>query len=309
MGRENMRVVADVTELIGRTPVLKLGRIVPEGAGEVYLKLEYVNPGGSIKDRIAANMIKEAEAQGKLGPGSVIVEPTSGNTGIGLAMVAASRGYRLLLVMPETMSVERRKLMAAYGAEFVLTPGSEGMKGAINKALELCKKDKNYFMPQQFENPANPEIHRKTTALEIFEQMEGKVDAVVAGVGTGGTITGIGEVLKKKIAGLEIIAVEPETSAILSGKRPGPHKIQGIGAGFVPEVLNTNIIDRIISVADNDALLTTRRLAREEGVLVGISSGAATFAALEVARQLGLGTRVLAMAPDTGERYLSSDIF
>ncbi|HHX50622.1 MAG TPA: cysteine synthase A, partial [Clostridia bacterium] len=240
-----MRVAADVTELIGRTPVLKLGRIVPEGAGEVYLKLEYVNPGGSIKDRIAANMIKEAEAQGKLGPGSVIVEPTSGNTGIGLAMVAASRGYRLLLVMPETMSVERRKLMAAYGAEFVLTPGSEGMKGAINKALELCKKDKNYFMPQQFENPANPEIHRKTTALEIFEQMEGKVDAVVAGVGTGGTITGIGEVLKKKVAGLEIIAVEPEASAILSGKRPGSHKIQGIGAGFVPEVLNTNIIDRI----------------------------------------------------------------
>jgi cysteine synthase A len=304
-----MRVAADVTQLIGRTPVLKLGRIVPEGAGQVYLKLEFTNPGGSIKDRIAASMIREAEAQGKLGPGSVIVEPTSGNTGIGLAMVAASRGYRLLLVMPETMSVERRKLMAAYGAEIVLTPGSEGMQGAINKALELCRKNKNYFMAQQFENPANPKIHRETTALEIYEQMEGKLNALVVGVGTGGTITGIGEVLKNRIAGLEVIAVEPEASAVLSGKAPGPHKIQGIGAGFIPKVLNTGIIDRIIPVTDVDALATSRRLAREEGVLVGISSGAAAFAALEVARQLGSGTKVLAIAPDTGERYLSADVF
>ncbi|MDN5326260.1 MAG: cysteine synthase [Moorella sp. (in: firmicutes)] len=303
-----MQVARDVTQLIGQTPILRLNRLVEDGM-EVYLKIESFNPGGSVKDRIALSMISAAEADGRLKPGDTIVEPTSGNTGIGLAMVAAVRGYRLILVMPETMSIERRKLMAAYGAEFVLTPGNLGMKGAVEKATELVRENPGYFMPQQFENPANPAIHRQTTAREILEQMDGKVDAFVAGVGTGGTLTGVGEVLKKEIPGVRIVAVEPAASPVLSGGQPGPHKIQGIGAGFVPPVLRREVIDEIITVTNEDAMETARRLAREEGLLVGISSGAAAFAALQVARRLGQGKRVVAIAPDTGERYLSTELF
>ncbi|OIQ61251.1 cysteine synthase [Moorella thermoacetica] len=303
-----MQVARDVTQLIGQTPILRLNRLVEDGM-EVYLKIESFNPGGSVKDRIALSMISAAEADGRLKPGDTIVEPTSGNTGIGLAMVAAVRGYRLILVMPETMSIERRKLLAAYGAEFVLTPGNLGMKGAVDKANELVRENPGYFMPQQFENPANPAIHRQTTAREILEQMEGKVDAFVAGVGTGGTLTGVGEVLKKEIPGVRIVAVEPAASPVLSGGQPGPHKIQGIGAGFVPPVLRREVIDEIITVTNEDAIETARRLAREEGLLVGISSGAAAFAALQVARRLGQGKRVVAIAPDTGERYLSTELF
>ena len=303
-----MQVARDVTQLIGQTPILRLNRLPDKGL-EVYLKVEFFNPGGSVKDRIALSMIAAAEADGRLQPGATIVEPTSGNTGIGLAMVAAVRGYRLLLVMPETMSIERRKLMAAYGAEFVLTPGNLGMKGAVDKARELVRENPGYFMPQQFENPANPAIHRQTTAREILEQMEGRVDAFIAGVGTGGTLTGVGEVLKKEIPGVKVIAVEPAASPVLSGGRPGPHKIQGIGAGFVPAVLRRDLVDEVMTVTNEDALETARRLAREEGLLVGISSGAAAFAALQVARHLGSGKRVLAIAPDTGERYLSTELF
>lgn len=303
-----MHVARDVTQLIGRTPILRLNRLPDKGL-EVYLKVEFFNPGGSVKDRIALSMIAAAEADGSLQPGATIVEPTSGNTGIGLAMVAAVRGYRLILVMPETMSIERRKLMAAYGAEFVLTPGNLGMKGAVDKATELVHENPGYFMPQQFENPANPAIHRQATAREILEQMEGKVDAFIAGVGTGGTLTGVGEVLKAEVPGVKVIAVEPAASPVLSGSRPGPHKIQGIGAGFIPAVLRRELIDEVIAVTNEDALETTRRLAREEGLLVGISSGAAAYAALEVARHLGSGKRVLAIAPDTGERYLSTELF
>ncbi len=303
-----MQVARDVSQLIGQTPILRLNRLVEDGM-EVYLKIESFNPGGSVKDRIALSMISAAEADGRLKPGDTIVEPTSGNTGIGLAMVAAVRGYRLILVMPETMSIERRKLMAAYGAEFVLTPGNLGMKGAVEKATELVRENPGYFMPQQFENPANPAIHRQTTAREILEQMDGKVDAFVAGVGTGGTLTGVGEVLKKEIPGVRIVAVEPAASPVLSGGQPGPHKIQGIGAGFVPPVLRREVIDEIITVTNEDAMETARRLAREEGLLVGISSGAAAFAALQVARRLGQGKRVVAIAPDTGERYLSTELF
>lgn len=303
-----MKVARDVTQLIGQTPILRLNRLVDDGM-EVYLKIEFFNPGGSVKDRIALSMITAAEADGRLKPGDTIVEPTSGNTGIGLAMVAAVRGYRLILVMPETMSIERRKLLAAYGAEFVLTPGNLGMKGAVDKANELVRENPGYYMPQQFENPANPDIHRRTTAREILEQMNGKIDAFVAGVGTGGTLTGVGEVLKKEIPGVRIVAVEPAASPVLSGGQPGPHKIQGIGAGFVPPVFSREVVDEIITVTNEDALETARRLAREEGLLVGISSGAAAFAALQVARHLGRGKRVLAIAPDTGERYLSTELF
>ncbi|WP_338826680.1 cysteine synthase A [Neomoorella thermoacetica] len=303
-----MKIARDVTQLIGQTPILRLNRLVEDGM-EVYLKIEFFNPGGSVKDRIALSMITAAEADGRLKPGDTIVEPTSGNTGIGLAMVAAVRGYRLILVMPETMSIERRKLLAAYGAEFVLTPGNLGMKGAVDKANELVRENPGYFMPQQFENPANPAIHRQTTAREILEQMDSKVDAFVAGVGTGGTLTGVGEVLKKEIPGVRIVAVEPAASPVLSGGQPGPHKIQGIGAGFVPPVLRREVVDEIITVTNEDAMETARRLAREEGLLVGISSGAAAFAALQVARRLGQGKRVVAIAPDTGERYLSTELF
>lgn len=303
-----MRIAQDITGLIGRTPVVKLQRLAENGA-DVYVKLEYFNPGASVKDRIALSMVEAAEAEGRLKPGSTIVEPTSGNTGIGLAMIAAVRGYRLILVMPETMSIERRKLLAAYGAEFILTPGHLGMKGAVEKAQELVRENPDYFMPQQFENPANPDIHRRTTAREILEQMGKELDAFVAGVGTGGTITGVGEVLKKEISGIKIIAVEPAASPVLSGGRPGLHKIQGIGAGFIPPVLRTELLDEIFTVTNEDAILTARNLARKEGLLVGISSGAAVYAALEVARALGRGKKVLAIAPDTGERYLSTELF
>ncbi|KYH32330.1 cysteine synthase A [Neomoorella mulderi] len=303
-----MQVATDITQLIGRTPVVRLNRLTENGAA-VYVKLEYFNPGASVKDRIALSMIEAAEAEGKLKPGATIVEPTSGNTGIGLAMVAAVRGYRLILVMPETMSIERRKLLAAYGAEFLLTPGHLGMKGAVDKALELIRENPDYFMPQQFENPANPDVHRRTTAREILEQMDKDLDAFVAGVGTGGTITGVGEVLKQEIPGVKIIAVEPAASPVLSGGQPGPHKIQGIGAGFVPQVFRREVIDEIITVSNEDALITARHLAREEGLLVGISAGAAVYAALQVARRLGSGKKVLAIAPDTGERYLSTELF
>ncbi|GFN23183.1 cysteine synthase A [Thermanaeromonas sp. C210] len=303
-----MRVAENITELIGQTPVVKLNRLAGEGA-EVWVKLEFFNPGSSVKDRIALSMIRQAEEEGRLKPGDTIVEPTSGNTGIGLAMVAASRGYRLILVMPETMSIERRKLLAAFGAEFILTPGTEGMRGAVEKAQELVQENPQFFMPQQFDNPANPAIHRETTAREILEQMGRRLDAFVAGVGTGGTITGVGEVLKKELPRVQVVAVEPAASPVLSGGQPGPHKIQGIGAGFVPKVFNRGVVDEIITVGNEEAMETSRRLAREEGILVGISSGAAVYAALQVARRLGKGRRVLAIAPDTGERYLSTELF
>ncbi|MBE3581206.1 MAG: cysteine synthase A [Thermoanaerobacteraceae bacterium] len=303
-----MRVAENITELIGQTPVVKLNRLAGEGA-EVWVKLEFFNPGSSVKDRIALSMIRQAEEEGRLKPGDTIVEPTSGNTGIGLAMVAASRGYRIILVMPETMSIERRKLLAAFGAEFILTPGTEGMRGAVEKAQELVQENPQFFMPQQFDNPANPAIHRETTAREILEQMGRRLDAFVAGVGTGGTITGVGEVLKKELPRVQVVAVEPAASPVLSGGQPGPHKIQGIGAGFVPKVFNRGVVDEIITVGNEEAMETSRRLAREEGILVGISSGAAVYAALQVARRLGKGRRVLAIAPDTGERYLSTELF
>lgn len=285
--------------------MVKLKKLVDEGCAEVLVKLESFNPGGSVKDRIAYAMILDAEEKGLLKPGGTIIEPTSGNTGIGLAMVAAARGYRLILVMPDTMSIERRSLLAAYGAELVLTPGAQGMSGAIAKSDEILKENPDYFRPQQFENPANPEIHRKTTALEVLEQTDERIDAFVAGVGTGGTLTGVGEVLKERIKDVKVVAVEPANSPVLSGGKPSPHRIQGIGAGFVPDVLSTSIIDEIIQVKDEDALEYARLLAQREGIFVGISSGAAAFAALKVAREFGPGKRVVAVLPDTGERYLS----
>jgi cysteine synthase A len=297
----------DVTSLIGRTPVVRLRRIPGPGSAEILVKLESFNPAGSVKDRIALSMIEAAEREGRLRPGSTIVEPTSGNTGVGLAMVAAARGYRLILTMPETMSIERRRLLQAFGATLVLTPGAEGMPGAIRKAQEIAKEQEDCFMPQQFENPANPEIHRTATAQEILEQTGRRLDALVSGVGTGGTVTGVGEVLKKEIAEIRVIAVEPADSPVLSGGNPGPHRIQGIGAGFVPSVLNAASYDRVIPVKSDDAFAMASRLAREEGILAGISSGAATVAAVQVAGELGEGKRVLAILPDTGERYLSVD--
>ncbi len=304
-----MEVFADVTRLIGSTPIVRLNRLPGKKDAEVLVKLESFNPGGSIKDRIALNMVLAAEKQNIINKDTVIVEPTSGNTGIGLAMVAAARGYKLLLVMPDTMSEERRKLMKAYGAEFLLTPGEYGMKGAVDKALELVKQNPNYFMPQQFKNLANPEAHSRFTASEILAQLGTKVDAFVAGVGTGGTITGVGRVLKEAVPGIQVIAVEPDGSPVLSEGRAGAHGIQGIGAGFVPDVLDRRIIDRIIRVADHDARETARGMAFKEGLLVGISSGAAAWAALQVAKELGAGKRVLTIAPDTGERYLSMNLY
>ena len=302
-----MRVANSITDLIGQTPIVKLNRIADEGHAEVYLKLEFMNPGSSVKDRIALSMIEAAEEKGELKPGDTFVEPTSGNTGIGLAMVAAAKGYQAVLVMPDTMSMERRNLLKAYGAKLVLTPGSEGMGGAIRKSEELAKEH-GYFMPQQFKNEANPEVHRRTTGQEIVEQMD-QLDGFVAGIGTGGTITGAGEVLKKHFPSVKLYAVEPTDSPILSGGKPGPHKIQGIGAGFVPAVLNTDVYDEVIQVQNEQAFEWARKAAREEGILGGISSGAAIFAALEVAKKLGKGKKVLAVIPSNGERYLSTPLF
>ena len=307
-----MKINQKISELIGKTPLLELGNIEKELGLEAKLvvKLEYFNPAGSVKDRIAKGMIDDAEAAGKLKPGSVIIEPTSGNTGIGLASVAAARGYRLIITMPETMSIERRKLMKAYGAELVLTDGAKGMKGAIAKAEELAKEIENSFIPSQFTNPANPAVHEKTTGVEIWDDTDGTVDIFVAGVGTGGTISGTGKYLKSKKADLKVVAVEPKDSPVLSEGKAGPHKIQGIGAGFVPDTLNTKIYDEIIPVANEDAFDTGRLIAKKEGVLVGISSGAALWAAIKLAkRPENKGKTIVALLPDTGERYLSTAMF
>lgn len=303
-----VRVANSVYDLIGNTPVVKLNRLVDEDSAEVYVKLEYMNPGSSVKDRIALAMIEDAEEKGLLKEGDTLIEPTSGNTGIGLAMVAAAKGIKAILVMPDTMSSERRNLLRAYGAELVLTPGAEGMKGAIKKAEELAEEH-GYFMPQQFNNPANAEVHRRTTGKEIAEQFGDGLDAFIAGIGTGGTITGAGEVLKEKNPSIKIFAVEPTDSPVLSGGKPGPHKIQGIGAGFVPEILNTEIYNEIITVKNEEAFEFARKAAREEGILGGISSGAAICAALQVAKKLGKGKKVLAVLPSNGERYLSTPLY
>lgn len=303
-----MRVAQSVSELIGKTPIVKLNRIVESDSADIYLKLEFMNPGSSVKDRIALAMIEDAEKKGLLKEGDTIIEPTSGNTGIGLAMVAAAKGYNAILVMPETMSIERRNLLRAYGAELVLTPGPEGMGGAIRKATELAKEH-GYFIPQQFQNQSNPQIHRLTTGPEIVEQMGDQLDAFIAGIGTGGTITGAGEVLKEAYEGIKIYAVEPADSPVLSGGKPGPHKIQGIGAGFVPETLDVEVYDEIIQVKTEQAFEYARRVAKEEGILVGISSGAVIYAATEIAKKLGKGKKVLVIIPSNGERYLSTPLY
>jgi len=305
-----MKIADDITKLVGNTPLVRLNRIASGLGATVAVKLESFNPASSVKDRIGVAMIDAAEKAGLVKPGTVVIEPTSGNTGVALAFVCASRGYRLILTMPDTMSLERRSLLAALGAELVLTPGAEGMNGAIGKAEQLVKSTPNAFMPQQFKNPANPEAHRKTTAEEIWADTDGKVDAVVAGVGTGGTITGIAEALKPRRPGLRIVAVEPAESPVLSGGKPGPHKIQGIGAGFVPEVFRRDLVDEIVRVSSADAFATAKRLAREEGILGGISSGAAAWAALREAGKPGMeGRLVVAILPDTGERYLTTGLF
>ncbi len=305
-----MKIANNVIDLIGNTPLVRLNRIAAGAKAEIAAKLEFFNPAHSVKDRIGAAMILAAEKEGRIKPDTVILEPTSGNTGIALAMVCAARGYKCVLTMPDTMSKERRILLRAYGAELVLTPGSEGMDGAIRRAEEMAAKDKKYYIPQQFTNPANPEVHRKTTAEEIWSDTDGAVDFLVAGVGTGGTITGVGEVIKNRKPSFKVVAVEPDASPVLSGGKKGAHKIQGIGAGFIPDVLNTSIYDEIIRVKDELAILTARRMAREEGLLVGISSGAATWAALQVAqREENEGKLIVVIIPSFGERYLSTPLF
>ncbi len=299
------RAYGQVTELIGRTPLVRLGHLAQEGSATMYAKAEHLNPGGSVKDRICLNMIEAAEREGRLKPGSTLVEPTSGNTGIGLALISAVRGYKLILVMPESMSMERASLLSSYGAQLVLTPAWEGMTGSIKEAESIVAQNPSYFMPDQFSNPANPEMHRKTTAVEIWGALEGKIDAFVAAVGTGGTITGCGEVFKARNPNIKIVAVEPAGSPVLSGGEPGPHKIQGIGAGFIPKVLNKSILDQVITVTDDEAYQTAKLLAKKEGLLVGISTGANVLAAQKVAAQLGPGKNVVTVLCDTGERYLS----
>lgn len=303
-----MKVANDVSDLIGNTPIVKLNRMTDDDSADIYMKLEFMNPGSSVKDRIALAMIEAAKQEGKLELGDTIVEPTSGNTGIGLAMVAAAKGYKSVLVMPDTMSNERRNLLKAYGAKLVLTPGAKGMKGAIQKAEELVE-EYGYFMPQQFDNEANPHIHEKITGNEIIEQMGETLDAFVAGIGTGGTITGAGKTLKEKYPDIKIYGVEPEDSAILSGGKPGPHKIQGLGAGFVPEVLNTTIYNDVIQISNDEAFEVARKVATTNGVLSGISAGAAVAASLKVAKKLGKGKKVLTILPDNGERYLSTPLY
>jgi cysteine synthase A len=304
------KIADDITQIIGNTPLVRLNRITQGVDAELLVKLEFQNPGGSVKDRIALSMIEAAEAAGRINLDTIILEPTSGNTGIGLAMVAAAKSYKCALVMPDTMSMERRKLLLAFGAELILTPGSEGMSGAIQKAEEMAAKDPRFFIPQQFENPANPEIHRLTTAQEIWRDTGGELDFFVAGVGTGGTLTGIASVLKKRRPKLKVVAVEPADSPVLSGGQAGPHKIQGIGAGFIPLVLDTEIIDEIITVTHEEAFAMARRMPQEEGVLVGISSGAAIHAALQVAKRIeNAGLRFVVIVPSYGERYLSTPLF
>ncbi|MDX9752888.1 MAG: cysteine synthase A [bacterium] len=298
-----------ITELIGDTPIVRLNKLPAPGCATVWAKLELFNPAGCVKERIGLSMIEAAEKDGLLQPGGTIVEPTSGNTGIGLAMVAAVKGYRCILVMPETMSLERRKILQAFGAEIVLTEGLKGMKGAVEKAYQMAQENPGYFLPQQFENFSNTQIHYQTTGPEIWEQTEGRLDAFVAGIGTGGTISGVGKYLKEKNPAVQIVGIEPSGSPILSGGNPGPHKIQGIGAGFKPGILNMDVVDRVMQVSNEDAMETGRRLCKEEGLFVGISSGAATFSALQLARELGEGKDIVVLLPDTGERYLSTELY
>jgi len=304
-----VKVANSIIELIGETPIVKVHSLTGPNDAEIFLKLESFNPGGSVKDRIGMSMVEDAEKSGKLKPGGTIIEATSGNTGIGLALMAAAKGYKAILVMPDSASVERRNLLKAYGAEVLLTPGAEGMNGAIRKAREMFADHPEYFMAQQFDNPANTKVHRETTGEEIMRQLDGKLDAFVVGVGTGGTLGGAGQVLKDRIPGVKLVAVEPATSAVLSGGKPGPHKLQGLGAGFIPSILDTSIIDEVIAVENEIAFETSRNLAKNEGILVGISTGANVWAAVQVAKRLGVGKRILTIAPSTGERYLSTALF